>query len=350
VILLEESEVEALVPDFAKGGMRTARLVHRIDPLFGTGTRVIESEKMTGESGNLDQITRRDGFCPFCEDSVATATSPFPEEISASGRIIQGNSWAVPNIVGYAAVATVGIYDITRHFLSLEEFDRDTVANTLSVLVRHAQAVRGTREDLPYSSINANYLFPSGSSLVHPHMQSTIDPFPLGSQSMLIAKSEAHFESYGRSYLEELTELEEMSVARFIARTGTFAWFTPFAPSGFYEVWATAASLGEIEDFSDQDIAELATGLSLVLGAYRANGLSSFNFSLLSGGPLWQETGSRVLLRIVARSPLTAYYRSDVTYFERLCQEAMIDHFPEAWAEKVRHFFGPEAHSVGSPS
>ncbi len=348
MILLEESEIEALVPDFSEGGMKGARLVHRFDPLFGTGTRVIESERMTGESGDLTEVTTRVGFCPFCEDTVAKATAPFPEQISTTGRIIQGNSWAVPNIVGYAAVATVGIYDITRHFLGLEQFNRDTIANTFSVLVRHAQAVRASREDLPYSSINANYLFPSGSSLVHPHMQSTLDPFPLGSQSVLISRSRAHFESYGRSYLEELTELEEMSVARFIARTGSFAWFTPFAPSGFYEVWATAASLGEIEDFGEQDIFELATGLSLVLAAYRANGLSSFNFSLVSGGPLWQETGARVLLRIVARSPLTQYYRSDVTYFERLCQEAMIDHFPEAWAEKVRHFFGPEAHEAGS--
>ena len=42
-------------------------------------------------------------------------------------------------------------------------------------MVRHARAVRRFDPTAVWSSVNANYLPPSGSSLVHPHLQSAHD-------------------------------------------------------------------------------------------------------------------------------------------------------------------------------
>ncbi|MHB8188856.1 MAG: hypothetical protein ACYDHP_00200 [Ferrimicrobium sp.] len=340
MILFQEQDLRATVPDFESGGQRAMRVLYRVDPLFGHGSRLIDAAKFQPAAQDLGDIVERSGFCPFCADTIASATAPFSSEIAPSGRIIVGNAWAVPNIVAYSTISTVGVYDVSRHFLGLEDLTRDIVYDGLSAMVQHARAVRAVRNDLPYSSINANYLYPAGSSVVHPHLQSSIDPVPIGAQARLIAASVQHLERYGRSYFEELVELEEVNAVRFIARTGSFVWFTPFAPVGFYEVWGVSLSNGEIEELEDHDRYELATGIALVLESYRANGLQSFNFSLIGGTSQWRENGSRLLFRIVARAPLTPYYRSDVTYFERLGQEAMLDHTPEEWAGEVRHHFG----------
>ncbi len=340
MILLQETELEAEVPDFDNGGFKRARLVYRLDPLFGHGTRLIEGAKLQPAAEPLGELVERTGFCPFCADTIDSATAPFPEEISRTGRIIVGKSWVVPNVVAYSAVSAVGVYDISRHFLSLADLTRDVVYDVLSALTRHAKAVQEVRPELIYSSINANYLPPSGSSLIHPHVQSSLDPVPLGAQRRMIDHARAHFESYSRSYFEELVGLEEVSGSRFVGWTGPMAWLVPFAPSGFYETWAVASEIGLISELADDTLYQLATGISLVMGAYAATGLQSFNFSLMSASPTWQADGSRLFFRMLARAPLAPYYRSDVTYFERLGQEAMIDHSPEDWAATLRSHFG----------
>ena len=340
MILLQETELEAEVPDLDKGGYRRAKLLYRADPLFGHGTRLIEGAKLQPAAEPLGEVVERSGFCPFCADTIDSATAPFPEEISRTGRIIVGNSWVVPNIIAYSAVSAVCVYDVSRHFLSLVDLTRDVIYDALSALTRHAKAAQAVRPELAYSSINANYLPPSGSSLIHPHVQSSLDPVPLGAQRRMIEYSRSHLEAYSRGYFEELVSLEEVSGARFVGWTGPLAWLVPFAPSGFYEVWAVASDHGLISELADDTLYQLATGMSLVMGAYAASGLQSFNFSLMSASPEWRDDGSRLLFRMLARAPLSPYYRSDVTYFERLGQEAMIDYSPEEWAATLRSHFG----------
>jgi len=341
VILLEEHALDARVPDFENGGYKPARLLHRVDPLFGHGARIIEGAKLQPAAAPLGEIVERQGFCPFCADTIEEATAPFPPEIATNGRIIVNNSWVVPNVLAYSAVSAVGIYDITRHFVPIEEIDRELLHDVLLAVLRHGSAVRALRPELAWSSVNANYLYPSGSSLVHPHIQSSHDPVPLGSQARLVGRTSAHQEAYERNFFQELIDLEELQGDRFVARTEPFVWLVPFAPSGFYEVWAIAPELGDLPLLTEHDVYQLASGIAVVLESYVEVGLQSFNFSLLGAGPDWERLGGRLLFRMVARAPLTPYYRSDVTYFERLCLESMIDYEPEQWATTLRAHFGP---------
>jgi len=340
MILLEETALEAEVPDLATGAWRTARLLRRVCPIFGTGTRLIEAAKLTAAGTDLDELAARGGFCPFCADTIEEATRPFPEEIAPTGRIRHGTAWVVPNIIAYSAASSVGVYDPARHVMTLADFTDDVLFDAFGAMLEHARAVRRVRPELVWSSISANYLPPAGSSLLHPHLQSAHDPVPLAAQALLEARSETHQAVYGTSLLGELVELERTAQARFVAQTGPWAWVTPFAPSGFYEVWGVHDHLGDLIDLDDHDRHQLAGAMASVFAAYRGRGLSSFNYQILGAGPRGAELGVRILVRIVARTPVAPWYRSDVTYFEKLGMEAMIDHTPEAFAEELRTAFG----------
>jgi len=340
MILFQEHELQAEVPDFEHGGFRPARLIHRVDPLFGHGTRLIEGAKLTPGPVELGSVVERSGFCPFCADTIGEATAPFSPEIARNGRIIVGNAWVVPNVIAYSSVSAVGVYDVSRHFLPLTAMTSAIVYDVLLAIAQHGKAVRQQRPELIYSSINANYLPPSGSSLIHPHIQSSHDSVPLGAQAKLLAASKEHLSTYGTPYFEELIALEDAQSQRIVAHMDPFVWLVPFAPSGFYEAWAIAPSIGDVVELSDPDIYQLATGLALVLSTYEQIGVQSFNFSLIGATPESKEFGAGLLLRIVARAPMDPYYRSDVTYFERLCLESMIDYSPEEWAQTLRSNFG----------
>ncbi|MEX6428585.1 MAG: hypothetical protein ACYCWN_10680 [Ferrimicrobium sp.] len=340
MILFEEHELDAQVPDFEHGGFRPARLIHRVDPLFGHGTRLIEGAKLAPGGGELGTVVEREGFCPFCVDTISEATAPFPPEIARNGRVIVGNAWVVPNVIAYSSVSAVGIYDVNRHFLPLNSLTRELVYDVLLAIGQHGKAVRSQRPDLVYSSVNANYLPPSGSSLIHPHIQSSHDLVPLGSQARLLEASKTHLEAYDTPYFEELIALEDAQGQRMVAHMDPFVWLVPFAPTGFYEAWALAPGIGDLVELGDPDLYQLASGLALVLATYEQIGVQSFNFSLIGATPASREFGASLLFRIVARAPMSPYYRSDVTYFERLCLEAMIDYSPEEWAQQLRSNFG----------
>ena len=126
---------------------------------------------------------------------------------------------------------------------------------------------------------------------------------------------------------------------RWAGRIGRVAWLTPFAPTGFHEVWGVVSGAADVTDLTEEDSQALGQGLSQVLSAYRAWNLTSFNFAVIGGGPQAREHGHQVVLKVVSRSNPEPFYRSDATYFERLYGEALIDLSPEEVAEAVRARF-----------
>jgi galactose-1-phosphate uridylyltransferase len=117
------------------------------------------------------------------------------------------------------------------------------------------------------------------------------------------------------------------------------AWLTPFAPTGFGEVWGVVADAADVTELTDEDCRALGQGLSQVLATYRAQNLASFNFGLVGGGPHAHQDGHQVVLKVLSRSNPEPVYRSDATYFERIWGEALIDLSPEEVAEAVRARF-----------
>jgi len=337
-ISFEERDLEAMVPDLSAGGAWTrVGLRWRRDPLTGASARILTGVKLQPPvRPDLSELIAAPAFCPFDEDRIETATFPFPPELTAEGRIRRGRAVVVPNIMAYATHSAVGIYDPSRHFLDLDELTPGIVGDALEAMAVHARAVRAMDPGATWSSINANHLPPSGASLVHPHLQSAHDGCGLSAQRVLVARAAAW--GGGGSYWEALVAAEEGG-PRWLGRIGRVAWLTPFAPSGFHEVWAVVGEVSDVTELSGEDTAALGEGLSRVFGAYRSWNLTSFNFGIIGGGPDGRAAGHRVLLKVMSRSNADAMYRSDATYFERLWGEALVDQAPEEVAEALRPAF-----------
>jgi galactose-1-phosphate uridylyltransferase len=124
-----------------------------------------------------------------------------------------------------------------------------------------------------------------------------------------------------------------------VGHIGRTAWLTPFAPTGFHEVWAVVDGAADVTELTEQDTRDLGQGLSQVLAAYKDWNLASFNFGVIGGGPHAHEDGHQVVLKVLSRSNPDPVYRSDATYFERIWGEALIDVSPEEIAEGVRARF-----------
>lgn len=339
-LVFEQRDLDAFVPDLTRGGeFHKIPLSYRVDPLLGHSARIITGTKLQpSERADLAPLLTRSGFCPFCSDSVESATFPFPTEVIPEGKLRQGSALVVPNILAYSTYSAVGIYDTQRHFIDIGEFNETLLSDALGAMVTHCVKIRQFDKALEYSSINANYLPSSGSSLVHPHLQSSHDYVPLSYQRMVINACAEYFVGRKRSYISDLLDAER-SGPRFVGTTGRAQWITPFAPSGFHEVWGVLPGMGDIPELELSDVRDLARGMAKVLQSYSGANLAAFNFSLQGGGAQGRKGGFDLYLRIVSRAPVEPYYRSDVTYFEKLGLEAMIDLSPEDWAKTVRSSF-----------
>ncbi|WP_153505486.1 hypothetical protein [Cumulibacter manganitolerans] len=330
-----EHKITARVPELTNPtNVIDVPLSVRVDPLTGRTSRVITGTKLAPtERPDLSELTADPPFCPFCADKIEMTTGTFDSSITDEGRIRRGSAVIVPNVMAYSEYSSVGLYDTDKHFLDLPELTPQKVGDLLSAFVAYTKGVHGLRP--MWSSVNANYLPPSGSSLVHPHGQSAHDDIGTTTQRELVERSRAWD---GDSYWTSLVAQEEGG-ERWVGRKGRVSFFTPFAPSGFHEVWAVVDGCADITDLSDQDCADLGAGMSAVLGTYYALNLTSFNWALTGGGPNPSDRYS-VLLRMVSRSNIDSFYRSDVTYFEKLHNEAMVDVGPEDVAALVRQHFG----------
>jgi UDPglucose--hexose-1-phosphate uridylyltransferase len=180
-----------------------------------------------------------------------------------------------------------------------------------------------------WASINANHMLPSGSSLFHPHTQGAVDRFPTTAQALL---SQVNAEDFS-AYLETEKQLGE----RYIGAIGGVEWLASFAPIGFQELRAFIPGLSSPAQLSDDRVEALGEGLARALNLYAELGLQSFNAALY-GAPR-SQSGYMLNLRMVARSNLQPFYRSDATYSERLHWQAMVDTVPEELAALARERF-----------
>lgn len=334
-----EHQFTARVPELGNASNTVeAPLTVRVDPLTGHTCRVLHGEKLAPTSRpDLSVLTADPPFCPFCEDKIELATGTFATAITDEGRIRRGASAVVPNVMAYSEFSSVGLYDTSRHFVDLDGLTPQLVGDLLTGLVAYSRGVAGLRP--MWHSINANYLPPAGSSLVHPHAQSAHDDFGTTQQRRLVADSRAWEAEHGTSFWATLVS-QERGGPRWLGTRGRVSVLTPWAPVGFHEVWAVLPEVHDIVELTDADCADLGAVLSGVMAAYHAQNLASFNWALYGGGPE-PSSAYGLLLKVVSRSNPELVYRSDATYFERLHAEAMIDASPEQVCEKVSSHLTP---------
>jgi UDPglucose--hexose-1-phosphate uridylyltransferase len=304
----------------------------RWDPLSGYAARLVKgrSALLAPPDFDLEAFAREtQATCPFCADRIDRATPKLPPEIDDAGRIRRGSALLFPNLLTYTQYSGVAVYSPQLHYLPLHDMTADLVSDNLSAHVQYIKAVMKADSHATWASINANHMLPSGSSLFHPHLQSSVDPLPSTMQQILAEVPGSRF----REYLES----EKKTGERYIGNTGSIAWLASFAPMGFNEIRALIPGVSAPSQLADDRVHELGKGIATILNLYSELGFQSFNMAIYGAPP---SKGDYMLnLRMVCRSNLKAAYRSDVTYFERLHWQAMVDTSPEELAEKARRRF-----------
>jgi UDPglucose--hexose-1-phosphate uridylyltransferase len=304
----------------------------RWDPLTGYAARLVSgsSALLAPPNFNLEAFARETQLaCPFCSDRIEQATPKLPADICAQGRINRGRALLFPNLLTLTQYGAVAVYSPDLHYLPLDAMTPQLVADNLAAHVEYINAVANVDRDALWASINANHMLPSGSSLFHPHLQSSVDPLPSTVQQLLAEIPGERF----RTYLESERRIGE----RYIGGTGTIEWVASFAPMGFNEVRALIPGATSPGELAADRVAELGQGIATILNVYAEMGFQSFNMALYGAPPAQRDYVLN--LRMVCRSNMRSPYRSDVTYFERLHWQAMVDTSPEEPAEKARPRF-----------
>lgn len=301
----------------------------RWDPLTGYAARLVRgsSSLLAPQGLDLEELARTTrASCPFCPERIEEVTPKLPPDICPEGRIRRGRALLFPNLLTYTQYSAVAVYSPDLHYLPLNEMTPGLVADNLAAHVDYIKAAIRVDKTAVWASINANHMLPSGSSLFHPHLQSSVDPLPSTVQQMLAGVGGRRF----RDYLE----VERTAGDRYIGATGRVEWLASFAPVGFNEIRALIPGIGSPSQLEDGLVRELGKGVATVLNLYAELGFQSFNMALYGAPPA--NSDYMLNLRMVCRSNLQAPYRSDATYFERLHWQAMVDTVPEELAARAR--------------
>ena len=278
------------------------------------------------------------GTCIFCPDKVEVSTPCYPSELLPGGRLRIGEALLFPNLFSIARYHPVVALS-RAHFLKLSEFSPELIGNGLALMSQFLAAVYQRDPSAIYAVINANYLFPAGASLVHPHLQMLISPVAYSYHERLIEACDSYYRKSGSFYHADLIDEEKKTGLRYITQRGKWHWMTAFSPMGSNEVIAVHESEGDFSLLSDSDLENLSQGISRVLSFYESLGHLSFNYSLFSLKKSQPREGFLCLLKIINRQNLYPNYRNDDYFLQKMLQSELIIHLPEELAQKLRDYF-----------
>jgi len=264
---------------------RTIPIEIRKDPLTGRTSRICHFMKLQWEKPDFEKLIEgTEAMCPFCPDKVMTLTPCFPEEILPEGRLIIDDMVLFPNIAPYdglGAVATMG----DRHYIPMTEIDPERIAGAFRLAMAFFRNIQNTgHPESVYHMINWNYMPPSGSSLIHPHLQVFSSSSAPNLMREELEGAKTYMESYGTNYWDDLVEHEMSFEERYLGTVGRTAWFIPYAPMGVAgDVLAIVEGVRSTLELTEDDLADLAEGLTRVMTAYDKMGIYSFNMNFFTG-------------------------------------------------------------------
>lgn len=300
----------------------------RWDPLTGRTCRLLPEGSVPPPFRHdlLRLAGETQAACPFCAGALEEQTPRFAPELVPEGRIRRGEAVLFPNLVPYARWASVSVYSAQRHVLALEEITPRLLADNLAAQVAFARAVRGHDPEAAWISVNANHLPPSGSSVLHPHLQGTASPVGSTEQRLLAAVAPEAVGAY--------VARERDAGERHVASSGGVEWLASFAPLGPGEIRGFVPDAVSPAELDEARVEEVARGIAVMLRVYADLGFESFNLAVY-GLPPGTPFGA-LLVRLVARAYIGTARRSDAMWSERLHGDAATDLAPERVAALAR--------------
>ena len=124
------------------------------------------------------------GRCFFCPECIKS-TARFPEEFIAGGWLTSGEATLFPNIFALALHHAV-IAVSHAHWLPPSGFTPRLIRDALETAWNYTAAVNDIDREAAFATFNANYLFPAGASILHPHFQILISHAPYTHQHRLL--------------------------------------------------------------------------------------------------------------------------------------------------------------------
>ena len=312
----------------------------RFDPLTGRACRIISYNMARVARPDTEALIRKslELNCPFCPPRVEENVPRFTPEVAPEGVIRRGRALAFPNINPYDAHGAVVVIS-DRHYIALDEFTEETVLDALLAAQAFIRGAEKADTAARYHFIAWNYLFPSGSSLIHPHLQCNAGHYPTNYRRQAAEASREYYEANGSNYWEDLVAAEKEAGERYIGETGNVAWLTAFAPRGrLGDIIAVFRGRVSVAELPEDDLRAFAGGLLRVFRYLDGMNILSFNMATCSGE---DGEGFRAHARITPRSHLlySPIETSDQFYYQLVHDENACMIPPEAAAEGIRKQF-----------
>ena len=287
----------------------------------------------------IDNLVRESaGACIFCKENVLTKTAKYPSDIVPEGRIRKGEAVLFSNLFSAGAYHPV-IALSSAHFLKLPEFTPQKIADGFGAAQEFLRYVYRRDEAAVFTAVCANYLFPAGASLVHPHLQMLITPLAYSYHARMLDAGRRYHERQGTSYYDDLVREEKRIGERYVVGHGRWHWLASFSPMGNNEFTAIHDKEADFDMLSERDLHGLAVGISKVLLLYERLGHMSFNYSLYSVRQRAGGEGHRCVFKIISRQNLYPNYRNDDYFLQKLLQTELIFNLPEELAGELKKLF-----------
>ncbi|MHA1863116.1 MAG: hypothetical protein ACTSWA_05050, partial [Candidatus Thorarchaeota archaeon] len=242
----------------------------RVDPLTGKrcvlGLRLMEKYETliaaTDEEFLNNFVSDSSTKCFFCPEKVRSATPKFSKDILPEGRISIGESILFPNLFPLSKYHAL-VVPTEKHFLRPNEFTPPILRDAFLAIQKFIANLPS--DESLFGSVNSNYMPPAGASAVHPHFQVIVSSHPMNHARMVQMATTEYMKNHGHDYWDDLIELEIEQEERYIGKTGSIQWLTPFSPTSTNEVIGILP-IGKFKDFSSEIINNLAKGMSYVVG------------------------------------------------------------------------------------
>jgi len=327
----ESIQKETVILNPAKDMAR--KIIHseiRRDPLTRRSARICHFMKLKWEKPDFDKLVAgTEKICPFCPDKVMKITPCFPPEIVPEGRMVSDDMVLFPNIAPYdslGSVATMG----DRHYIPMTEIEPERIAKAFRLGMDFFRTVHDSgHPESVYHIINWNYMPPSGSSLIHPHLQIFVASFAPNLMRDELEAANAYMEKHGTNYWDDLVKAETEEGTRLLGKIGRTRWLTAYAPLGVAgDVLAVVDGVRSTLELTDDDLSDIATGLTRAMAAYDKIGIYSFNMNFFTGTETDDFTRFHILF-----SPRTFFNQAlgtpDIGALQKLFNESVCMAFPE---------------------
>ena len=323
------------------GKMRQTPIEIRTNPITGRTSRIAFSRSDEKEPGTqtLPQPpphASAESYCPFCPDHVLKETPVLRQDIFDEERLCIGDSILFPNLFPYGSYSAVSLIG-SRHFVEIGTASSDEYTDSLLNCINYLKHINDFDPRVSHLAITQNHLPSAGGSLVHPHLQINAEIHPANHQHFLLNKSLEFQKVSGKLIFSEYLKIEKNTKIRYIGNTGKWEWCAPFAPEGFFEIWAVLPGITSMFVPGDKDWADLSQGIIYIQRFYRSLMRNGYNLGLLS----CETSSSPMELRLVmlARSNYAPWVRNDRTGFEVMLGDMTTFTTPEDTASDARFFF-----------